>query len=79
MDDLPVPDSPSDTEASPSSRRLSGLPAFFANAASGFGGAVRRTAEAASILITDNDLRARGAQVVATGASKGLRGIQHGE
>jgi hypothetical protein len=77
MDD--IPDSPGDTQASPSTRRLSGLPAFFANAASGIGGAIARVGGAAGTLLTDSELRSRGAQVVASGATKGLRNIQHGE
>jgi hypothetical protein len=74
-----IPESPSDAHASPSARRLSGLPAFLANAASGIGGAIARTAGAAGTLIIDGDLRARGAKVVASGASAGIRGIQHGK
>ena len=76
-DDIRDPSS-SDAQASPSARRLSSLPAFLANAASGIGGAIARTAEAAGTLLTDGELRARGTQVIASGASKGLRGIQQG-
>lgn len=78
MDDIRS-DSPSDAQASPNARRLSSFPAFLANAATGIGGAIARTAGAAGTLITDSELRARGAQVVASGASRGIRGIQHGE
>ncbi|KAG7673898.1 hypothetical protein KSW81_007078 [Nannochloris sp. 'desiccata'] len=77
MDDIRS-DSPSDAQASPNARRLSSFPAFLANAATGIGGAIARTAGAAGTLITDSELRARGAQVVASGASRGIRGIQHG-
>lgn len=62
----------------PGARRLSGLPGFLASAASGIGGAIARTAGAAGSLITDADLRRRGASVVASGASASLRNIQHG-
>jgi len=72
-------ESSSDAPVSPSASRLSGLPAILANAATGIGGAIARTAGAAGTLITDSELRARGAQVVASGASRGMRGIQHGE
>lgn len=54
-------------------RRLS-LPSLF----SGIGEAIARTAEAAGTLLTDVDLRKRGAQVLASNATKGLRGIQQG-
>ena len=72
------PEDSGDSQPSPSARRLS-LPAFIANAASGIGGAIARTAGAAGTLLTDADLRKRGTQVITTGASKGLKGIQHGK
>ena len=59
---------------SPTTRRFSGLPSFLANV----GGAIVRVGEAAGTLLTDPVLRSRGTSVIASGASKGIRGIQHG-
>lgn len=42
------------------------------------GGALARSAEAAAEVLTDADLRRRGAQAIADSASKGLRGLQQG-
>jgi len=62
---------------SPPERRLT-LPERLAAAAAGIGEAITRTAGAAGAVISDGELRKRGAQVIADNASKGIRGIQYG-
>lgn len=59
-------------------KKPSGISAFFANTASGLSEAISRTAGAAGVLLSDGDLRRRGAEVLASNASKGLRSIQQG-
>lgn len=59
-------------------KKPSGFSAFFANTASGLSEVFARTAGAAGVLLSDGDLRRRGAQVLASNASKGLRSIQRG-
>lgn len=68
-----------EVHSSPTVRKFSVLPAFITNAASEIGGVIVRTAEAAGTLLIDADLRKRGTEVIATSATKGLRGIQHGK
>ena len=75
MDPIDSPEDPS----FPAGRKFSVLPAFITNAASEISGAIVRTAEAAGTLLIDADLRKRGQQVIATSATKGLRGIQQGK
>ena len=50
----------------------------FFSAAAGFGGVAVRTAAAAAALLSDAELRRRGAKVVANNAAKGFKGIQRG-
>lgn len=59
--------------------RSLGFAGRLAAAAQGIRGAVVRSATAAGTMLTDTRLRRRGAAVISSNASKGIRGIQQGK